>query len=141
MPLDKQKAWGIRVGHVHRESLTALVVLPGVLALNDNRTAHVSAFVHGQIADLSTDGTLLFADNLQGSDLTLNGIPFIGRVAGDDIVDISSPKLQTLLSTTSDEVGTPGFYDNEVPALAPLLAVPLAFGVFGFETPIPSGTR
>ncbi len=55
VPLEKQKAWGIRVGHVHRESLTALVVLPGVLALNDNRTAHVSAFVHGQIADLSTD--------------------------------------------------------------------------------------
>ena len=53
VPADKQKAWGIRVGHVHKESLTARVVLPGILALNENRTAHVSAFVHGQIADLS----------------------------------------------------------------------------------------
>jgi cobalt-zinc-cadmium efflux system membrane fusion protein len=55
VPADKQKAWGIRVGHVHKESLTARVVLPGVMALNENRTAHVSAFVHGQIADLSVD--------------------------------------------------------------------------------------
>jgi cobalt-zinc-cadmium efflux system membrane fusion protein len=52
---DKQNAWGIRVGHVHKESLTARVSLPGVLALNQNRTAHVSAFVHGQVSDLAVD--------------------------------------------------------------------------------------
>ena len=52
---EKQSAWGIRVGHVHKESLTARISLPGVLALNQNRTAHVSAFVHGQISDLSVD--------------------------------------------------------------------------------------
>ncbi len=55
VPADKQKAWGIRVGHVHKESLTARITLPGVMALNQNRTAHVSAFVYGQIADLSVD--------------------------------------------------------------------------------------
>ena len=42
VPADKQKAWGIAVGHVHREPLTARVVLTGILALNQNRTAHVS---------------------------------------------------------------------------------------------------
>ncbi len=55
VPADKQKAWGIRVGHVHKESLTARIVLPGVMAMNENRTAHVSAFVDGQIADLTAD--------------------------------------------------------------------------------------
>lgn len=55
VPADKQKAWGIHVGHVHKESLTARITLPGVMALNQNRTAHVSAFVYGQIADLSVD--------------------------------------------------------------------------------------
>lgn len=52
---ERQKAWGIRADHIHKESLTARVSLPGVLALNQNRTAHVSAFVHGQIATLSVD--------------------------------------------------------------------------------------
>jgi cobalt-zinc-cadmium efflux system membrane fusion protein len=52
---EKQKTWGIQVGRVHKESLTARVSLPGVLALNQNRTAHVSAFVHGQISELSVD--------------------------------------------------------------------------------------
>ncbi len=55
VPADKQKAWGISVGHVHKESLTARVVLPGIMALNENRTAHVSAFVHGQIDGLNAD--------------------------------------------------------------------------------------
>ncbi len=55
VPLQKQKAWGIHTGRVHKQSLSARVVLPGVMALNQNRTAHVSAFVHGQISDLSVD--------------------------------------------------------------------------------------
>jgi cobalt-zinc-cadmium efflux system membrane fusion protein len=55
VPAEKQKAWGIGVGHVQKESLTARIVLPGIMALNENRTAHVSAFVHGQIDSLNAD--------------------------------------------------------------------------------------
>lgn len=52
---EKQKAWGIQVGRVHKEQLTSLLELPGVMALNQNRTAHVTAFVHGQISSLEVD--------------------------------------------------------------------------------------
>ncbi len=52
---EKQKTWGIRVGHVQKERLTSLLEIPGVMALNQNKTAHVSAFVHGQISDLAVD--------------------------------------------------------------------------------------
>ncbi len=52
---ERQKAWGIRVGHVQKERLTALLELPGVIALNQNKTAHVTAFVHGQISALAVD--------------------------------------------------------------------------------------
>ncbi len=52
---EKQKAWGIRTGTVRKTSLSARIILPGIMALNQNRTAHVSAFVHGQISDLGAD--------------------------------------------------------------------------------------
>lgn len=52
---EKQKLWGIRVGQVHKERLTSLLELPGIMALNLNKTAHVSAFVYGQIYELAVD--------------------------------------------------------------------------------------
>jgi hypothetical protein len=71
--------------------------------------------------DLSTEGALLFADNLQGGDVTVNGIPFTGRIV--DGTGRSTPHLQTLLGNSSPPTSTPGLYDGEVPALIPLLSV------------------
>jgi cobalt-zinc-cadmium efflux system membrane fusion protein len=51
----KQKAWGIRVGQVENQQLSSQIVLPGVISLNENKTAHVTSFIHGQIAKLSVD--------------------------------------------------------------------------------------
>ena len=70
-------------------------------------------------ADLSTEGTLLFAENFQGTDVTVNGIPFIGRVTTNGGI-FSTPQLETELSLVA--AGIQNIYDNEVPALSPLLA-------------------
>ena len=51
----KQKAWGVRVGQVEPQKLSSQIVLPGVISLNENKTAHITSFVHGQIAKLSVD--------------------------------------------------------------------------------------
>ena len=72
-------------------------------------------------ADLSTDGSLLFADNFQGDDVTVNGIPFIGRAADSNSPTLSSPQLQTQLQADTSTLNLPTLYDNEVPTLAPLL--------------------
>ena len=72
-------------------------------------------------SDLSTDGTLLFADNFQGEDTTVNGIAFTGQIANGESGNFSSPQLQTPLSRVSTSINLAGLYDNEVPSLAPLL--------------------
>ncbi|MEP4077268.1 hypothetical protein [Haloferula sp.] len=72
--------------------------------------------------DLSTDGTLLFADNFQGDDVTLNGILFTSRMTDAGATEFSSPNLQTFLDTSAPPINVPGFYDDEVPALAPLVS-------------------
>lgn len=55
VPPEKQKAWGIGVGEVRREDLAGVSLVPGVMALNGNRTAHVSSFVTGRIANVAAD--------------------------------------------------------------------------------------
>lgn len=52
---EMQTAWGLRIGKVTREDLTGRTYVPGTISLNENRTAHVSSFVSGQIAALSAD--------------------------------------------------------------------------------------
>jgi cobalt-zinc-cadmium efflux system membrane fusion protein len=52
---DKQKSWGLQVGKIQRETLTGRLSVPGVVALNENRTAHVSSFVSGKVALLAVD--------------------------------------------------------------------------------------
>ncbi|MDB4143801.1 hypothetical protein N9821_02670 [Akkermansiaceae bacterium] len=69
-------------------------------------------------SDLSTEGDLLFAENFQGVDATINGIPFVGRVTTNG-GDFSTPNLETELGLVA--LGITGIYDGEVPGLAPLL--------------------
>lgn len=67
-------------------------------------------------AALSTEGSLLYAENINGDTTVANGISFTGRA--DAGSEKSSPIVQTLLGNQAvlDEI-----YDDEVPALAPLL--------------------
>ncbi|MBN2409425.1 MAG: efflux RND transporter periplasmic adaptor subunit [Candidatus Aminicenantes bacterium] len=55
VPPDRQKAWGLRLGEVRKETLAGRITVPGVVALNENRTAHVSSFVQGQVTSLAAD--------------------------------------------------------------------------------------
>ena len=47
--------WGIETGRVTATDISSMVTLPGVLELNQNRTAHVSSVVAGKVAGISAD--------------------------------------------------------------------------------------
>ncbi len=53
--LEKQKDWGIKVGSAVLDDIISRISLPGVLVLNQNRTAHISSFVAGKVTALSVD--------------------------------------------------------------------------------------
>lgn len=48
-------AWGVEVGPVGHTTISAEMTLPGVLTVNENRTALIAPLVAGQIADLTVD--------------------------------------------------------------------------------------
>lgn len=52
---EKQKDWGIRLGTVAWQDISAVLVLPGVLTVNQNRTAHISSYVRGKVVSPSVD--------------------------------------------------------------------------------------
>ena len=68
------EAWGIKVGTISSSDISSRVILPGVVALNENRTAHISSFMEGKASKLSVD----LGDNVrQGQTLvTLNSPAF-----------------------------------------------------------------
>lgn len=52
---EKQKQWGIEIGKVKAISISSKINLPGVISLNQNRTAHISSLVEGKVVSLLTD--------------------------------------------------------------------------------------
>jgi cobalt-zinc-cadmium efflux system membrane fusion protein len=50
-----QKEWGIVIGSADSEDIFTAVELPGVLTVNQNRTAHISSFVQGKVVSYSVD--------------------------------------------------------------------------------------
>ena len=52
---ETQKKWGIVVGRATKESVSATLTLPGVLALNQARTAHISSPLEGKVISVGTD--------------------------------------------------------------------------------------
>lgn len=55
VPADLQKAWGVTTGPVQRLSLAGALRIPGVLALDQKRSAHVSAILEGKVVSVSAD--------------------------------------------------------------------------------------
>ncbi len=53
--VEDVEAWGIEVGSVERTTISAEMTLPGVLSVNENRTALIAPLVAGQIAGLTVD--------------------------------------------------------------------------------------
>jgi len=52
---DKQKEWGIILGNVARQSVSSTLDLPGILTVNQNRTAYISSYVRGKVIAHSAD--------------------------------------------------------------------------------------
>jgi len=52
---EKQKEWGIVLGTATKQNIASKILLPGALALNQNKTAHISSFVEGKAVALSAD--------------------------------------------------------------------------------------
>lgn len=55
IPPAQQKEWQIGVGNPQVEPFKKIVTLPGVVALNQNQTAQITAYVPGKIAQIKTD--------------------------------------------------------------------------------------
>jgi len=52
---EKQKEWGIVLDTVSRQNISSRITLPGILTVNQNRTAHISSFVQGKVVSHSAD--------------------------------------------------------------------------------------
>ena len=52
---QKQKEWGVVVGSAARQDVASQITLPGVLSLDQNRTAYISSLVGGKVASLAAD--------------------------------------------------------------------------------------
>jgi cobalt-zinc-cadmium efflux system membrane fusion protein len=55
LPPEKQKEWGVSLGTVSKQDISSMLVLPGVLTVNQNRTAHISSYVHGKVVSHTAD--------------------------------------------------------------------------------------
>ncbi len=55
VPLELQQKWGIGTGPVERVALSGALRLPGVLALDQQRSAHVSALLEGKVVAVGAD--------------------------------------------------------------------------------------
>ncbi len=55
LPPQKQKEWGISLEAVSKQDVSAMLDLPGILTVNQNRTAHISSYVQGKVVSHSAD--------------------------------------------------------------------------------------
>lgn len=55
VPGETQKKWGVVTGPVGRQTLTGGVTLPGVMALNQQRSAQISTLLEGKVSSVGVD--------------------------------------------------------------------------------------
>jgi cobalt-zinc-cadmium efflux system membrane fusion protein len=55
LPPEKQKEWGLSLEAVSKQDVSATLDLPGILTVNQNRTAHISSYVQGKVVSHSAD--------------------------------------------------------------------------------------
>ncbi len=55
LPPEKQKEWGVSLGTVSKQDISSMLVLPGVLMVNQNQTAHISSYVRGKVISHTAD--------------------------------------------------------------------------------------
>ncbi len=52
---EMQKKWGLVTGPVERLTVTGAVILPGIIALNQRRTALITSLVEGRVTSIGAD--------------------------------------------------------------------------------------
>jgi len=52
---EKQIEWGIETGEASEVAVSSRINLPGILTLNQNKTAHISSFAEGKVLSVSAD--------------------------------------------------------------------------------------
>lgn len=52
---ENQISWGIEIDSIDTQNISSRISLPGVVTLNENRTAYITSFVNGQITQISVD--------------------------------------------------------------------------------------
>ncbi len=55
LPPEIQKKWGVGLGTVSKQDVSSILVLPGILTVNQNRTAHISSYVPGKVLSPTAD--------------------------------------------------------------------------------------
>jgi len=55
VPPELQKKWGLVTGPVERLTVTGAIALPGVIALNQHRTALITSLVEGRVISVGAD--------------------------------------------------------------------------------------
>lgn len=55
LPSEKQKEWGVGLGTVSKQDISSMLVLPGTLTVNQNRTAYISSYVPGKVVSHMAD--------------------------------------------------------------------------------------
>ena len=55
LPPEKQKEWGVGLGTVSKQDISSMLVLPGILTVNQNQTAQISSYVPGKVVSHSAD--------------------------------------------------------------------------------------
>jgi cobalt-zinc-cadmium efflux system membrane fusion protein len=55
VPSEKQKEWGVSLGTVSKQDVSSVLILPGVLTVNKNRTAYISSYIQGKVVNQSAD--------------------------------------------------------------------------------------
>ncbi len=83
---EQAATWGIETAIVATSDISSRVTVPGVLGLNDNRTAQITSFVTGKVVDLAVDlGSNVSEDQVL---LTINSPAFAEAQA--DYLDANS---------------------------------------------------
>lgn len=77
---EQQEEWGLAFVAPSLEALASQAVLPGVLDLNQNKTAHISSFIQGKVVTISAD----LGDRVhKGQTLAVINSPEFGKAQAD----------------------------------------------------------
>jgi cobalt-zinc-cadmium efflux system membrane fusion protein len=87
---QQQKEWGIVVGSAAMQDVASKIKLPGILSLDQNKTAHISSLIGGKVDSLAVD----LGDRVQKGQLLLTiNSPEFARAQADFLQTVAKLNL------------------------------------------------